>query len=165
MGVDIGTYWARIGTFIVMSPVKKTADTREVMEGNQCWFVGLVIMVLLVVGDTELNPGQTMGQEKIDHILTHVRNQEREQGDKKLLETHEIREMKNGNKELVVKFEKLSEAIMVWQSEHAVNKWKEKKQMAADKLVRIGEELQREKVSRSQQISKTRFSGNMTSLT
>jgi hypothetical protein len=50
--------------------------------------------------------------------------------------------MRNGNKEVLVKFEKLSEAIMVWQSEHAVNKWKEKKQMAADKLVRM-EELQR----------------------
>jgi hypothetical protein len=34
MWVDIGTYWARIGTFIVMSSVKKTVDTQEVMEGN-----------------------------------------------------------------------------------------------------------------------------------
>jgi hypothetical protein len=49
MEADIGTYRARIGTFKVSS-VKKTAATQEVMEGNQCWFVGLVIMVLLVVG-------------------------------------------------------------------------------------------------------------------
>jgi hypothetical protein len=56
MGVDIGTYRARIGTFRVSS-VKKTAATQEVMEGNLCWFVGLVIMVLLVVGGVELNPG------------------------------------------------------------------------------------------------------------
>jgi hypothetical protein len=63
--------------------VKKTAATQEVMEGNQCWFVGLVIMVLLVVGDVELNPGPTVEQEKLDQILTHVRNQEKEQGDKK----------------------------------------------------------------------------------
>jgi hypothetical protein len=61
-----------------MSSVKKTADTQEVIEGNQCWFVRLVIMVLLVVGGTELNPGPTMGQEKIGHILTHVSNQERD---------------------------------------------------------------------------------------
>jgi hypothetical protein len=42
---------------------------------------------LLVVVVVELNPGPTLEQEKIDHILTHVRNQERErereQGDKR----------------------------------------------------------------------------------
>jgi hypothetical protein len=74
MGVDIVTYRARIGTFVV----KKTAATQEVMEGNQCWFVGLVIMVLLAVGGVELNPGPTGDQEKLDQILTHARNQERE---------------------------------------------------------------------------------------
>jgi hypothetical protein len=81
------------------------------------------MVLLVVVGGTELNPGPTMGQENIDHILTHERNQEREQGNKKLLETHnhEIREMRNGNRELVVKLEKLSEAIMVWQTVNKVN--------------------------------------------
>jgi hypothetical protein len=70
------------------------------MEANQCWFVGLVMMALLVVGGVELNPGPAVKQEKLDQILTHVRNQERErereQGDKKLLErhNHEIGEMK-----------------------------------------------------------------------
>jgi hypothetical protein len=81
---------------------------------------------------------------------THVRNQEREiKVMKKLLETHnhEIGEMKNGNKELVVKFEKLGEVINnvmteYKQNEHAVKKWEEKKHMVADKLVRV-EDLQR----------------------
>jgi hypothetical protein len=132
--------------------VKKTAATQEVMEGNQCWFVGLVIMVSLVVGGVELNPGPTVEEEKVDQILTHVRNQERESKViKKLLETHnhESGEIKNGNKELVVKFEKLSEAINnvmadYKQIEHAVKKWEGKQQMVADKLLRV-EELQRKK--------------------
>jgi hypothetical protein len=76
-GVDIGTYWARIGTFRVSS-VKKTAATQEVMEGNQWWFVGLVIMILLVVGRVELYPGPTVEQEKLEQILTHVRYRARE---------------------------------------------------------------------------------------
>jgi hypothetical protein len=45
MGVENGTYRATIGTFIVISSVKKTAATQEVMEGNQRLFVGLVLMV------------------------------------------------------------------------------------------------------------------------
>jgi hypothetical protein len=57
MGVDTGTYQARIGTFIVKSSVEETAATQEVKEGKQCWFVGLLTMVLLVVGGVELNPG------------------------------------------------------------------------------------------------------------
>jgi hypothetical protein len=76
MGVDVVTYQARIGT-VRVSSVKKTAATQEVMEGNQCWFVGLVIVVLLVVGGVELNPGPTVEQENLDQIVTHVRNQER----------------------------------------------------------------------------------------
>jgi hypothetical protein len=144
VGVDIGTYRTRIGTFRVSS-LKKTAVTHVVMEGNQCWFVGLVMMALLVVGGVELNPGPAVKQEKLDQILTHVRNQEREreQGDKKLLErhNHEIGEM-NRNKELIVKFENLSEAINnvmaeCKQIEHAVKKW-----MVADELVGV-EELHR----------------------
>jgi hypothetical protein len=35
-------------------------------------------VVLLVVGGVELNPGPTVEQEKLDQIVTHVRNQERE---------------------------------------------------------------------------------------
>jgi hypothetical protein len=61
----------------------------EMVDGRQCWFVGLVIMVLLVVGRVELNPGPTVEQEKIDQILTHVRNQEKESKViKQLLESH-----------------------------------------------------------------------------
>jgi hypothetical protein len=149
-GVDSGTYRARIDTFRVSS-VKKTAATQEVMEGNQCLFVGLVIMVSLVVESVELNPGPTVEEEKLDQILTHVRNQEERESKviKKLLEmhNHESGEIKNGNKELVVKFEKLSEAINnvmaeYKQIEHAVKKWEEKQHMVADKLLRV-EELQR----------------------
>jgi hypothetical protein len=77
MGVDIGTYRARTGTFRVSS-VKKTAATQEVMGGNQRSFVGLVIMVLLVVGGVEMNPGPTVEQEKLDQILTCEESRERE---------------------------------------------------------------------------------------
>jgi hypothetical protein len=45
MGVENGTYRARSGTFIVISSVKKIAANQEVMEGNQCLFVGLVLIV------------------------------------------------------------------------------------------------------------------------
>jgi hypothetical protein len=77
-GVDIGTYRARNGIFAVKSTVKKTTATQEVTEGKHGRFVGLVMMVLLAAGGVELNPGPTVEQEKIDQILTHMRNQERE---------------------------------------------------------------------------------------
>jgi hypothetical protein len=35
-------------------------------------------MVLLVLEGVELNPGPRLEQEKVDQILTHVTNQERE---------------------------------------------------------------------------------------
>jgi hypothetical protein len=57
--------------------------------GNQIWFLGLVIMVLLVTGGVELNPGPPVDQGKTDKILAHVRHQEKEsKWIKGLLESH-----------------------------------------------------------------------------
>jgi hypothetical protein len=57
--------------------------------GSQIWFLGLVIMVLLVTGGVELNPGPLVNQGKIDQILAHVRHQEKESNwIKGLLECH-----------------------------------------------------------------------------
>jgi hypothetical protein len=76
----------------------------------------LVIMVVLVVGGVELNPGPRVEQEKIDLISVHMRNQERGR-ESKVIKSFwrptiiKLEKMRNGNKELGVKFEKLSEAI------------------------------------------------------
>jgi predicted nucleic acid-binding Zn-ribbon protein len=66
------------------------------------------------------------------------------------MHNHEIGEMNNGYKELVVKFEKLSEAINnvmaeYKQIEYSVKKWEKKQQMVTDKVVRV-EELQRKNI-------------------
>jgi hypothetical protein len=57
MGMDIGTYHARIGTFIVKCKEKHTMRSYKVeMAGRQIWFLGLVTVTLLPVGGVELNP-------------------------------------------------------------------------------------------------------------
>jgi hypothetical protein len=48
------------------------------MEGWQTWFWGLVLIVMLVIGGVEVNPGPPVEQEKIDQILIHMQNQEKE---------------------------------------------------------------------------------------
>jgi hypothetical protein len=67
MGADTGTF------------IRVTQTFREVeTTGKLFWFLGLVIITLLVTEGVELNSGPPTGQEKIEQILTHVRNQEKD---------------------------------------------------------------------------------------
>jgi hypothetical protein len=78
-------------------------------------------MTLLLIEGVELNPGPPAGQEKIDQILTHVRNQEECKVIKTLLESHnqKIAEMKKKRTNaLGSKFEKFSEVINTVISDH-----------------------------------------------
>jgi hypothetical protein len=45
--------------------------------GSLIWFMGQVIMVLLVTG-VKLSPGPPADQGKIERTVAHVRNQEKE---------------------------------------------------------------------------------------
>jgi hypothetical protein len=70
-----------------------------------------VLMVSLVTGGVELNPGPPVNQRKIDQILAHVQNQDESKGIKSLLQTHnqEIKETEDVTQKN--KFEKLIEMI------------------------------------------------------
>jgi hypothetical protein len=77
MGMDIGTYHARISSFIVKCKEKHTMGSYTTgMAGKQIWLSGLVTMMQLLIGGVELNMGVPEGQKKTDKILTYVRNQE-----------------------------------------------------------------------------------------
>jgi hypothetical protein len=54
MGISTETYSARIGTFVIEYRKEHTTRTCEVVVmGNQIWFLGLVIRVVLVIGGAE----------------------------------------------------------------------------------------------------------------
>jgi chromosome segregation ATPase len=99
-------------------------------------------MVMLVTGGVEVNLGPLVEQEKIDQILTHVRNQEKESNViKSLLESHnqEMTEMKKGSNALGLKFEKLTEVIDEVISDYkeikqSVRQWEERQEMVNEKV-------------------------------
>jgi hypothetical protein len=76
MGVDVELYRARIGTFYGVRMRMTLRGSKEV--DGKIWFIGLVLAVLLVVGGVEMNPVPQAELDKIDQILAHVKNQERE---------------------------------------------------------------------------------------
>jgi hypothetical protein len=47
-------------------------------SGKSDLVFGLLVMVLLVIGGVEVDLGQQLEQVKIDQILAHVKNQEKE---------------------------------------------------------------------------------------
>jgi hypothetical protein len=72
MGVDISIYRARICSFAAKYKKDTTGGWKVETDGWQTWFWGLVLIVLLVIGGVEANPGPSMEQEKFDHIITHM---------------------------------------------------------------------------------------------
>jgi hypothetical protein len=50
MGMDIGTYGARIGTFIVNVKRSIQQEVEVKMAGKQIWFLGLVTVTLFLIG-------------------------------------------------------------------------------------------------------------------
>jgi hypothetical protein len=80
----------------------------------QIWFLGVVVAVLFVIGGVEMNPGPTVEQGKIDHILAYVKNQEKESKIiKQMVELHkqEMVEMKKSMDALGQKFDRVSEIV------------------------------------------------------
>jgi hypothetical protein len=78
MGVDIGTCHPRIGSFAANYERKNTTGELKVeTTGWQIWFWGLLLIVMLVIGGVEVNPGPPVEQEKINKILIHMQNQEK----------------------------------------------------------------------------------------
>jgi hypothetical protein len=77
MAVSIETYRDTIGTFVMKYRKERTTGICEdVVMVSESWFLGQVIMVLLVIG-VQLNPGPPVDQRKTDHILMHVSTKRR----------------------------------------------------------------------------------------
>jgi hypothetical protein len=74
IGIDIVTYQARIGGFVLGrkmdSGIRVKGQESDLIE---IWFLGLVVAVLLVIGGVEANPGPQVEQGKIDRILSYVK--------------------------------------------------------------------------------------------
>jgi hypothetical protein len=143
MGVDISIYRARIGSFAAKYKQKDTTEGWKVeTDGWQTWFWGSVLIVLLVIGGVEENPGPSVEQEKFDQIITHMRNQEKEtKVMKNLLESYnqEMVEMKEGSSVISSNFEKLTEAINkviidYKEIKQSVRQWEEKHEMVNGKI-------------------------------
>jgi hypothetical protein len=79
MEVDIATYHARIGRFVLGKKVESGMLKKGQESGSaKMWFIGLVTVVLLVIGGMGVNPGPQVEQVKIDQILAYAKNQEEE---------------------------------------------------------------------------------------
>jgi hypothetical protein len=115
MGVDIETYRARIGGFVLGKKVESgMLKRRQEACSAEVWFIGLVNVTLLVVGGVETNPGPQIEQVKIDQILAYVKNQEKESTViKQMYESHkqEMSEIRKGTNALGPKFDLLSEIV------------------------------------------------------
>jgi hypothetical protein len=72
------------------------------------------MVILIVIGGVETNPGPQVEQVKVDQILAYVKNQEKEgKAIKQMLGTHEqeMFEMRKGTDALGLKFDRLSEMV------------------------------------------------------
>jgi hypothetical protein len=110
MGAGIETYQTRIGRFLVKEEDRGPEGKREQNDSeSKVWFLGLVIMALLVIGGIQLNPGQQVQLAKIDQILSYIKNQEKEnKAIKGPLEGHkqEMAKMKKGTEAVGSKLDK-----------------------------------------------------------
>jgi hypothetical protein len=58
MGVDIALYRSRIGGFIWGNKVECGSVRKRHDSGfDKVWFSGLVLVIILVIGGVEVNPG------------------------------------------------------------------------------------------------------------
>jgi hypothetical protein len=63
--------------------------SRQDCFSGKVWFVCLAIMILLVIGGVETNPGPQVEQVKINQILAYDKNQKKGgKAIKQMLETH-----------------------------------------------------------------------------
>jgi hypothetical protein len=57
MGIDIVTYWSRIGGFVSGRKMDSGIRVKGQESGLiKIWFLGIVVVVLLVIGGVEANP-------------------------------------------------------------------------------------------------------------
>jgi hypothetical protein len=59
------------GSFLARTPKMRTSQEEEEGEGA-CWLLGLILMVILAIGEVQPNPGPHSEQDKLDQIL-HTR--------------------------------------------------------------------------------------------
>jgi hypothetical protein len=87
--------------------------SEDVAMGKQIWVLGLIVTMLLMIGEAELNPGLKADQEKINQIIVYFWNQEEMKDIKSLLETHikELKEINDAYPDLGTKSDKLTEVI------------------------------------------------------
>jgi hypothetical protein len=114
MGVEPELYRARMGSFPARKPKVRASQEEEEGGEGACWFPGLILMVILVIGGVELNSDPPSEQDKLDQILAHMRNQECERkAIQKCLETHsqEMTNVIKETKEVKEKLEEISETI------------------------------------------------------
>jgi hypothetical protein len=81
---------------------------------DKVWFSGLVLVIILVIGGVEVNPGPQTDQAKIDQILAYVKNQKKDSKlIKQMVEAYkqEMTEMRRGMDSLGPKFDQLSEVV------------------------------------------------------
>jgi hypothetical protein len=114
VGVGTETYRARTGRFVAKLNKGPEGKREQSASESKLWFGGPVIMVLLVTGGFELNPGQQVEITEINQITSYVKTREKEsKAIKGLLEGHkqEMAKMKKGTKALGSKFDELNEVI------------------------------------------------------
>jgi hypothetical protein len=137
--VDLGAYHARIGSFAANYKRKNTTEGWKVQtNGWETWFWGFVLMMMLVIGGVEVNPGLPVEQEKIHQILTHAKSGKGVTSDKKILQESHNQEMDTMKKRTFApgsKFEKLTEIIDEVTSDYKeikqlVRQWEERQKMA-----------------------------------
>jgi uncharacterized protein YukE len=115
MGVDMETYRAGNGGSVLGNKVKSSV-LKKMQEGflAEAWFIGLVVVILIVTGGVEMNPRLQIKQVKIDQILAYVKNQEKESKViKQMLESHkqEMTKMRKGTDTVGPKFDQLSKIV------------------------------------------------------
>jgi hypothetical protein len=72
----------RIGGFVQGNKVESGMLKKRQERGSaKLWFIGLVIVILLVIGGVEVNPGPQAEQTKIDQTSVRQKAGEEEQGD------------------------------------------------------------------------------------
>jgi hypothetical protein len=116
MGVDIGTYRARIGGFVLGNKVQSgVLKKRQKGCAAEVWFIGLVIVTFSVIGGAETNPpGPQIEQVKIGQILVYVKILEKQSKViKQMFESHnqELSEITKRTDALGPKLDRLSEIV------------------------------------------------------
>jgi hypothetical protein len=106
------------------------------------FFVGLVVMILLVMGGVEVNPGPPADQLKLDLILEHVKNQgHKTKMIREIMKAHsqKIDDTRKGTDYSGPKFDPLNEAINSVINDYnwiklAIRSWEERQEVLDCKM-------------------------------